>query len=81
MVQIYKKMMKLLDKKQKRMMVGIIFMMLIGAILEALGISVIVPIVQIVMDEKALVEPGIAKTIYDILGLKSQKQFTLVILG
>ncbi len=81
MVQIYKKMMKLLDKKQKRAMVGIVFMMLIGAILEALGISVIVPIVQIVMDEKALVEPGIAKTIYDILGLKSQKQFTLVILG
>ena len=81
MVQIYKKMMKLLDKKQKRTMVGIVFMMLIGAILEALGISVIVPIVQIVMDEKALVEPGIAKTIYDILGLKSQKQFTLVILG
>ena len=81
MVQIYKKMMKLLDKKQKRAMIGIVFMMLIGAILEALGISVIVPIVQIVMDEKALKEPGLVKTIYDFLGLTSQKQFTLVILG
>lgn len=81
MVQIYKKMMKLLDKKQKRAMVGIVFMMLIGAILEALGISVIVPIVQIVMDEKALEEPGLVKSIYDFLGLTSQKQFTLVILG
>lgn len=81
MVQIYKKMMKLLDKKQKRAMIGIVFMMLIGAILEALGISVIVPIVQIVMDEKALEEPGLVKTIYDFLGLTSQKQFTLVILG
>ena len=81
MVQIYKKMMKLLDKKQKRTMVVIVFMMLIGAILEALGISVIVPIVQIVMDEKALEEPGIVKSIYDFLGLTSQTQFTLVILG
>ncbi len=81
MVQIYKKMMKLLDKKQKRAMIGIVFMMLIGAILEALGISVIVPIVQIVMDEKALEEPGLVKSIYDFLGLTSQKQFTLVILG
>ena len=81
MVQIYKKMMKLLDKKQKRAMVGIVIMMLIGAILEALGISVIVPIVQIVMDEKALEEPGIVKIIYDFLGLTSQTQFTLVILG
>ena len=81
MIQIYKKMMKLLDKKQKKAMVGIVFMMLIGAILEALGISVIVPIVQIVMDEKALEEPGIVKTLYDFFGLKSQNQFTLVILG
>ena len=81
MLQIYKKMMKLLDKKQKGVMVGIVFLMLIGAILEALGISVIVPIVQIVMDEKALEEPGIVKTIYDFLELKSQKEFTLVILG
>ena len=81
MIQIYKKMMKLLDKKQKRVMVGIVIMMLIGAILEALGISVIVPIVQIVMDEKALEEPGIVKTIYDFCGLTSQTQFTLVILG
>ena len=81
MVQIYKKMMKLLDKKQKKAMVGIVFMMLVGAILEALGISVVVPIVQIVMDEQALEEPGIVKTIYDFLGLKNQTQFTLVILG
>ena len=74
-------MMKLLDKKQKKAMVGIVFMMLVGAILEALGISVVVPIVQIVMDEQALEEPGIVKTIYDFLGLKNQTQFTLVILG
>ncbi|MBR3807964.1 MAG: ABC transporter ATP-binding protein [Lachnospiraceae bacterium] len=81
MLQIYKKMMVLLDKKQKRTMVGIVFMMLIGAILEALGISVIVPIVQIVMDEQALNKPGLVRTIYDFLGMESQKQFTLVILG
>lgn len=81
MLQIYKKMMVLLDKKQKRTMVGIVFMMLIGAILEALGISVIVPIVQIVMDEQALNKPGLVRTIYDFLGMESQTQFTLVILG
>ena len=81
MIQIYKKMMVLLDKKQKRAMVGIIFMMLIGAILEALGVSVVVPIVQVVMDESALEKPGLVKSIYDFFGMKSQMQFTLVILG
>lgn len=81
MIQIYKKMMVLLDKKQKRAMVGIIFMMLIGAILEALGVSVVVPIVQVVMDESALEKPGLVKSIYDFFDMKSQMQFTLVILG
>lgn len=81
MIQIYKKMMVLLDKKQKRAMVGIIFMMLIGAILEALGVSVVVPIVQVVMDESTLEKPGLVKSIYDFFGMKSQMQFTLVILG
>lgn len=81
MIQIYKKLMVLLDKKQKRTMIGIIFIMLIGAILEALGISVVVPIVQVVMDEHILEKPGIVKTLYDFFGMKSQTQFTLVILG
>ena len=81
MIQIYKKMMILLDRKQKSTMVGIVFMMLIGAILEALGISVVVPIVQIVMDEQVLENPGLVKSIYDFFNMKSQTQFTLVILG
>lgn len=81
MIQIYKKLMVLLNKKQKRTMVGIVFMMLIGAILEALGISVVVPIVQVVMDEHILEKPGLVKTLYDFLGMKNQTQFTLVILG
>ena len=59
MIQIYKKLMVLLDKKQKRTMIGIIFIMLIGAILEALGISVVVPIVQVVMDEHILEKPAV----------------------
>ncbi len=81
MIQIYKKLMVLLDKKQKRTMIGIIFMMLIGAILEAMGISVVVPVVQVVMDEHILEKPGLVKSIYDFLGMSNQTQFTLVILG
>lgn len=81
MLQIYKKMMVLLDKKQKRTMVGIVFMMLIGAILEALGISVIVPVVQVVMDEQALEKYSYMRAIYDFLGLQSQTQFIILILG
>lgn len=81
MIQIYKKMMVLLDKKQKRTMVGIVFMMLIGAILEALGISAVIPVVQVVMDENALEKYEYVRIIYEFLGMKSQTQFTMVTLA
>ena len=81
MLQIYKKMMLLLDKKQKRTMIGIIFLMLIGAILEALGISIIVPVVQVVMDEQVFEKYAYIRAIYEFFGMKSQKQFTIVILA
>ena len=81
MIQIYKKMMLLLDKKQKRTMVGIVFMMLIGAILEALGISAVIPVVQVVMDENALEKYEYVRVIYEFIGMKSQTQFTIVTLS
>ena len=44
----------LLDKKQKRKMIVLIFLMLIGAILETLGVSMIYPVVKVVMEENAV---------------------------
>ena len=44
MVKIFKKMNKLLDAKQKRIMVVIVFLMLIGGVLESLSISVVIPV-------------------------------------
>ncbi|CDD46447.1 putative uncharacterized protein [Firmicutes bacterium CAG:534] len=54
MNKIFKKMMVLLDKRQKRIMVVLVFMMLIGAILETLGISMIYPVMNIVMEKDAV---------------------------
>lgn len=49
MRKIYKKLMLLLDARQKKQMVGIVFMMLIGGILEAFGIALIAPIMEILI--------------------------------
>ena len=54
MKKIIKKLMILLDGRQKRKMVFLVFLMLIGAILETLGISLIVPVMTVVMDENAV---------------------------
>lgn len=54
MVKILKKMNVLLDGRQKRAMAALIIMMLIGGVLESLGVSMLVPIVTVVMDPEAV---------------------------
>lgn len=54
MSKILKKLMVILDKKQKRIMVGLVFMMLIGAVLETLGVSMILPVMNVVLEDDAV---------------------------
>jgi len=80
MGKILKKLNVLLDKKQKWTMVGLLVMMLIGALLEVASIGIVVPVVSIVMDENAINDGGIVQTLYEMLPVNSVRQFTIVIM-
>ena len=80
MVKIFKKMNKLLDGKQKRRMVLIIFLMLIGGVLESLSISVVIPVISVLLDPAAVENNKILAVIYQGLHLKDITQFTIVML-
>ena len=80
MLKILKKMNLLLDRKQKRTMVGLIIMMLFGGVLESLGISMLVPIVTVVMDPVAVEESEILSAVYDMLGMESSVEFAMFLL-
>ena len=54
MQQILKKLNVLLDKKQKRTMVWLTFLMVIGAFLQTAGVSTILSVVELVMDREKL---------------------------
>lgn len=77
MLKILKKMNVLLDARQKRAMVALIFMMLIGGVLESLGISMIVPIVTVVMDPAAVQENELLSFVYEAMGMKSNTEFAM----
>ena len=70
----------LLDGKQKRAMIALIIMMLIGGVLESLGVSMLVPIVTVVMDPEAVSESGLLSSVYEMLGMESNAQFAMVLL-
>ena len=80
MVKIFKKMNKLLDARQKRVMVVIVFLMLIGGVLESLSISVVIPVVSVLLDPKAIETNQLLATIYNGLHLQNVTQFTVVML-
>ncbi len=80
MKKILKKMAQLLDKKQKRFMVLLLFMMLIGAVLEAFSVAVIVPVISIVIDSDAFAQEGLVNTLYRMSGLHSEKVFAVSVM-
>ena len=80
MGKILTKMNRLLDAKQKRLMVLIIFLMLIGGILESLSISVVIPVIEVLLDPEAVVKNKYFAALYNALGLTSVTQFTIVMM-
>ena len=80
MLTILKKMNLLLDKKQKRTMVLLVIMMIVGAALQVAGVGMIVPVVSMVMDADAIKGDGIAHTLYEFIGVESVSAFTSIIM-
>lgn len=80
MIKIFKKMNKLLDARQKRLMVVIIFLMLIGGILESLSISVIVPVIEVLLNPEAVQGEGIIPGLYRLFGSPGVDTFTMTML-
>ena len=69
MRKIYKKVMRLLDARQKRQMVGIVFMMLIGGLLETFGIALIVPLMEAISKPEDLHKSRKFRVLCDLLNL------------
>ena len=80
MWKIVKKIQILLDKKQKRTMLFLVFLMIIGAILETASLGALIPVIQTVMKENAVAESRYLSMLYTWLGCNSEAQFTVYIM-
>lgn len=81
MKRIYNKLMVLLDKKQKRKMVFLIFMMLIGAILETLGVSSIYPVMNVVVEENAIEKHAYLQFICQVFNIDNIRDLTVFVMS
>ena len=80
MSKIWSKLRILLDRKQKMQMAGIVFMMLIGGVLESVGISLIVPVMTIVVNPAAVNTNSVLKFIYDTFSFTRVIQLATLIM-
>ena len=70
----------LFDKKQKMQFVGLGVLILIGGVLETLGVSMMVPVVQVIMDPETLAGNKRVRGIMDILHIQTTTQLIIVML-
>ncbi|MBQ8031257.1 MAG: ABC transporter ATP-binding protein, partial [Butyrivibrio sp.] len=61
-------------------MVGIVVLMLIGGVLESLGIAMIAPVMQVVIDPEKVEESHILSAIYNLFNLTSTTQLAAIIM-
>jgi len=80
MKKILTKLSALLDAKQKRFMIVLVLMMLFGALLETASVTIVIPVMTVVMNENAVAENDIVRTIYEMLGMSSPRSFTILIM-
>ncbi len=77
---ILKKVLPLLDKKQKRQIVWLVLMMLVGAALETASIALVLPVVAVVISPDAVATNKYASWAFNFLGFTNHKTFTIVVM-
>ena len=81
MVKIYRKLMVLLDRQQKRKMALLVFLMLIGAVLETLGVSMILPVMNVVLEDNAVEKHVYLQVICDIFQIDNTRDLMIFVMA
>jgi len=78
MIGYLKKLRVLLDKHQKIEMAGIVVLMLVGGVLESLGVTMAIPVLSVVIDPTCVQTNKYMNWIYVTFNMQSATQFAVV---
>ena len=71
----------LFDRKQKKQILGLAALILIGGLLETMGVSLLLPVVQAIMDPEAIMENEVVGAVADLLQIETSRQLIILMLG
>lgn len=81
MIRIIKKFAKILDANQKKKVGIIVGLMIVGAVLETLSVSLVVPLMTALMQEDFLETNEVAAIVCKITGITNARSFLLLVIG
>ncbi len=80
MMKIYRKMMILLDKQHKRKMALLVLLMLVGGVLEMLGVTMILPVMNVVLEDNAIEKHAYLQVICSVFHISNTRDLTVFVM-
>lgn len=77
---ILKKLNAILDKGQKAKIVGLLFLTLIGSILETLSVAMVLPFIEAILDEESFIKNKYVIMAMDLLNLSNIRSLVYILL-
>ena len=71
----------LFDRRQKRQLAGLAVLILIGGMLETLGVSMLMPVVSAIMNPEAIMKNELVGRVTDALHIQTSRQLIIFMLG
>lgn len=81
MKKVISKLNKILDRKQRRRILILFFMMIVGAFLEVAGVSMIIPFVSVIMVPEAMYSNRFFYEVCAFFGITEYRTFVLLCIG
>lgn len=80
MLRATKKVLGILNKSQKEQLIWIGFLMLVGGIVESISVSLVLPLIQAVMNDNTWNEPWYTQIICRLFGVETQRNYVVLML-
>lgn len=70
----------LFDKKEKKQIIGLGFLILISGVLETIGVSMMVPVVEVIMDPNMVMNNAKVQMVIGVLGIEDSQSLIVLML-
>ena len=78
---MFKKLMAIFNRRQKIHLLLLGIMIFIGGIVETLGVSAMLPVISVILDQESLQSYEIVGKVMDIMHMETMQTFTMFLLA